>query len=644
MLQKIFKFILRRKITFIVVVVLLAVGGYYWYASTKSKQTETRYVLAAVQKGTLVATVSGSGQVSTSNQVDVKSKVSGTITSVLVKKGQRVKAGDILVRLDSKDASKAVRDAEISLENAKLALEKLKKPATDYSIMLAENAVDSAKNNLEKLKLSQKIEYERAKNEKQKAEDSIVKAYEDVYNTVSDAFLDLPDVMTGLYDTFFCNEIGKKEITVKSDQPNDSLLVNHTFIYTHEADRSFFANLVEDIKEDYNSTKISYDANLDFYKALNRSSAKSEETEDLLEQTIETCKEISDLIKEEINALDFWVEYRKNHDLDVFDTVTQYQLNLNNFTTTVNKHLSNLLSVQRTLEDNKEAALNAEQDLEEMELTHPLDLAAAETAVKEKIAALEELKTEPDPLDIRSQELAIEQKENALLDAREKLADYTIRAPFDGVIAEVNAKLWSDLASGATVATLITEQRIAEISLNEVDVAKVNIGQKVNLTFDAIEDLNITGKVAEVDIIGTISQGVVTYNVKVIFDTQDERIKPGMSVTADIITDAKTDVLVLPNSAIKSQAGSYYVELVEIPEEKKEEFLNNKVGVILPNLPKKQLIEVGLSNNTLTEILSGLKEGDIVISSTITSTTQTAQTQRTQRFQIPGMGGMGVPR
>ncbi|MDD5433706.1 MAG: hypothetical protein PHE77_03610, partial [Candidatus Pacebacteria bacterium] len=61
---------------------------------------------------------------------------------------------------------------------------------------------------------------------------------------------------------------------------------------------------------------------------------------------------------------------------------------------------------------------------------------------------------------------------------------------------------------------------MAEISLNEVDVAKVKIGQRAIITFDAIDELEITGKVEDVDTIGTVSQGVVSYNVKIIFDTQ----------------------------------------------------------------------------------------------------------------------------
>jgi len=294
---------------------------------------------------------------------------------------------------------------------------------------------------------------------------------------------------------------------------------------------------------------------------------------------------------------------------------------LNNYTGKTNSHLLSLLSIKRTIEDSKDAITNADRSIEE----------------KEK--SLAKLKAGPDELDVRAKKIAIQQKEDNLLTAKENLAKCSIYAPFDGVISDVKVKKGDTVSSGTALATLITEQKIAEITLNEIDAAKVKVGQKATLTFDALPDLTLTGKVVEVETVGTVSQGVVSYGVKIALDTEEERIKPGMSVTADIIIDAKTDVLVLPNSAVKSQAGVYYVELVKADEKLSQQLLANVSGVILPESPTSQPVEVGLSNDTSTEIVSGLKEGDIVVSSTITPTTQTNQTQRTQRFQIPGMGG-----
>ena len=162
------------------------------------------------------------------------------------------------------------------------------------------------------------------------------------------------------------------------------------------------------------------------------------------------------------------------------------------------------------------------------------------------------------------------------------------------------------------------------------------------LTFDAIEDLNITGEVGEIDAIGTVSQGVVTYNVKIVFDTQDDRVKPGMSVSAVVITDARQDVLLVSNSAVKSTNGTSYVEVVDALSLPKETSLTGTAGVILKNPPRQQQVTVGLSNDTDTEITEGLKEGDLVVSRTVSSSSvNSTQTQQgTSNNRTGGTGGM----
>ena len=206
------------------------------------------------------------------------------------------------------------------------------------------------------------------------------------------------------------------------------------------------------------------------------------------------------------------------------------------------------------------------------------------------------------------------------MDAKEKLSDYTLRASIGGTIAAVSVKKGDNASSGTSVATLISPQQMVEISLNEVDVPKVKTGQKAVLTFDAIEELTITGTVAEVDSIGTATQGVVNYVVKIAFDTQDERVKPGMSVSADIITEAKPDVLLVSGSAVKTQGNYSYVEILENGQ------------------PQAVLVTVGSSNDTMVEITSGLSEGQEIITQTISNSQTSLQSSGGNSFGA-GMGG-----
>jgi multidrug efflux pump subunit AcrA (membrane-fusion protein) len=99
--------------------------------------------------------------------------------------------------------------------------------------------------------------------------------------------------------------------------------------------------------------------------------------------------------------------------------------------------------------------------------------------------------------------------------------------------------------------------------LNEVDAAKVVTGQPVEITFDAIDGLNATGTVSVVDQIGTVSSGVVSYGVKIAVNTNDPRIKPGMSVNTTIVTKKTSGVVIVPSAAVKKQGQTSYVLVLD---------------------------------------------------------------------------------
>jgi multidrug efflux pump subunit AcrA (membrane-fusion protein) len=175
--------------------------------------------------------------------------------------------------------------------------------------------------------------------------------------------------------------------------------------------------------------------------------------------------------------------------------------------------------------------------------------------------------------------------------------------------------------------------------MNEVDVAKIKLGQKATITFDAIENLSMTGSIAEIDTLGAVSQGVVSYNVKIAFDTEDAQIKPGMSVSASIITDSKTDVLIVPSSAIKNQNNRNYVQMFAPPLPAPLTGSQGTPSLIVPN---QITVETGISDDTNTEIISGLKEGDQIVSRTVTSTTTAPTSSLLGGGNTRGIGGGAV--
>lgn len=192
---------------------------------------------------------------------------------------------------------------------------------------------------------------------------------------------------------------------------------------------------------------------------------------------------------------------------------------------------------------------------------------------------------------------------------QKQAAKRTVTSPIDGTVNEVNVKNGDDLSrvsgssSNAQAPIIIGDMSTlkAQVQVNEVDISNVKIGQKVTLTFDALTNFTATGKVESIDSLGTVSSGVVTYDVKIGFDTIDPKIKPGMSVTAAIITGSEADVIMVPAGAVKTQGEQSYVEVM-------------KNGT-----PEKVNVQVGDTNGTDTVITSGVNEGDKVVTQAIKS-------------------------
>lgn len=595
-----FKFVVAHKILTLLVVIVLVGVGYWAVKRSSAGGGQVSYVTAIVVKGTVIKSITGTGQVSVSNQIDLKPKASGDVVTVGVVAGQAVRTGQLIVSLNSRDAQKAVRDAVANVQSAQLSLEKLQQPTDSLSILQAENTLA------------------RAQESKPNAEADLKKAYEDGFNNVANAFLDLPTVMSGLQSMFY----GSSAELSTTGQWNIDFYADKAGKYNDQA-----IQYKADVYQKYQTARTSYDKNYNDYKAANRLSDTAT-VEALIVETYETTRDIAEAIKSANNLIQLYQDEFTKHSLTPATLSTTHLASLTSYTGTTNSLLLGLLGIKTTIQTSKDTIVNADR------------------TIAENTASLAKLQAGTDPLDLKSAQLTLQQRQNALLDARETLADYVVRAPFNGTIATVDVKKSDPASSGTAVATLVTKQKIAEVSLNEVDVAKLAVGQKATLTFDAVEGLSVAGQVAEIDTLGTVSQGVVTYNVKIGFDTQDDRIKSGMSVSAAIITDVKQDVLTVPNSAVKTQGSDSYVEMFDQPLAASE----GAQGAISPVPPSQQAVVVGLSNDTTTEVVSGLKEGDQVVVRTITTTTsQASQSQAPSLFGATGGGrgaggAVGIPR
>lgn len=566
-------FVLAHRMLSGMMFVGLCYGGFVEYGRLTSTTGETRYVMGVAQKGTIVSSITGTGQVASSNQVELKPKVSGEVLRLPIAEGGSVQVGTAIAYLDANDAQKVVRDAEVSLETAALALEKLQQPPTALELIQSQNALD------------------RAHTAKQNAVDDLEKTYDDGFTGVANAFLDLPSVMSGLRDLLF----GQSAQLGGASVNNIDFYANTAGLFDPRG-QVYGA----DASAKYQRALTKYNKNFQDYKTLDRT-ASSEEVVTAIAETYDTTLALSEAVKSASNLIQFYEDEITQHNGRIPATADAQLAALNTYTGKLNTHLTDLLSMGQSVKNDKNTIIDAER------------------TIAETTASLAKLRAGADPLDIRSSELVVTQRKNALMDAQTTLANYTVRAPFDGTLAKLSVKKGDMTGSGSAVATLIAQQKIAQIALNEVDVAKVKAGEKATLTFDAVDGLTIAGQVIAIDSIGTVSQGVVTYNVKIVFATDDDRVKSGMSVAAAIVTGIKTDVLTVPNSALKTTGGNSFVHVFAAPLLQAA----GTQGVPSPIPPEQKQVEIGVANDTTTEIISGLREGDAIVTRTIAPTTAT---------------------
>lgn len=233
------------------------------------------------------------------------------------------------------------------------------------------------------------------------------------------------------------------------------------------------------------------------------------------------------------------------------------------------------------------------------------------------------------------QQKVVEASQMSLNSAYLTLQNYspTVYAPISGTLSGLSYQEGSVIPAQAvssstntlsqTIAYITTSSLpIISVNLTEIDIPKVEIGAKATLTFDAFPDKTFTGKVFSINTTGISSSGVTSYPTTIILDVQNDKIYANMSVTANIIITSKDDVLYVPSSAVVTQNGESVVR----------KLIDGEVQYIP--------VETGISSDSGVEIISGLTEGEEVITAiNITSTTAGGASNSPFGIRTGGIGG-----
>lgn len=282
---------------------------------------------------------------------------------------------------------------------------------------------------------------------------------------------------------------------------------------------------------------------------------------------------------------------------------------------------------------------------------------------------------------IKNSSISYKNAQLSLKEQEDKLDDYSITSPISGTVITKNSKAGDTIDKTNSTQVLMVVADVSklkfDLAIDELDVSKISEGQSVEITCDALPNEEFLGVISKVSVEGTASNGVTTYTAEVVVD-EPGNLRPSMNVDASVVVEKAENVLRVPTSDIKTAMGRSFVfvkdenaktdskdnkdnkdknsgksDNKEMPEGAPENMpeggsmpegapdgaapdANSDKGSKLPQAPdgfKAVEITTGVSGDDFTEVTSGLKEGDIIYSQTVTTSSNN---------MFGGMGG-GMP-
>lgn len=279
-------------------------------------------------------------------------------------------------------------------------------------------------------------------------------------------------------------------------------------------------------------------------------------------------------------------------DTALFDEqVQQQKANLLAAKANLEKADASLVDAKRTMERNKE--------LFAKNLIARSDFDTADTNYETSKASVSVAKAQ------------VAQADAALKNAQTNLGYTRIVSPVDGTVVSRNVDVGQTVAASFQTPTLftiaqdLTKMQI-DTSVDEADIGKVKVGQEVDFTVDAYADITFKGKVGQVRIAPITVQNVVTYDVVVMVDNPDVKLKPGMTANVSVIVAEKKDILRIPNGALRFRPSGM--------AKTKQPQKGAGVWILENGKPKRLPVTIGISDGSSSELVTGeLREGQDVI-------------------------------
>lgn len=542
------KKLLKNKIIWSLIIILIIGGGFAYYKFSTAKKP-IQYTTEEVMRGKLIQTVTATGAIESADEINLSFKAPGRIISLPYKEGTKVKAGQKLAQIDDSAARAQINQFRANLKAAQADLERVKAGSSNEDIMINEEQVNKAENDLYNLKQEQSIQL---KSLKEKTIDSLNNT-----SFFSQTAIDK------IYNYFINSE------TTNNLQFNNISLQNQ-------------------IKNEYQSMNLKL-ANTK--KAISELNKITDGTDKVLA--------VADDARSFLNELNAYLD-------DCYNLASSIIINSSYSQTTKDGIKSDIAVQQTTVNAGLIALQTNSSNLASNITNYNSQIQSAENNLSIYQAQLNLKKAGPRSFQISAAEAAVSQAYAQLEKASVDLNDYVIKAPIDGKLTKVNNSVGEQVNSSQVVLQMLGDERYEiKVDIAESDITKIKIGDKTTIELDAFgSDHPFSGKVTFIEPAQTIIKDVIYYKATVSFDKDSwsDQIKSGMTANITVITAEKNDVLYIPQRAVKikeSMLGEIAEKYVNVLNNGQEQEKIITVGL--------------RGDNGLVEVLSGLSQGEKVI-------------------------------
>jgi len=532
------KILSKKVIIIIVIVIVLGFVVYNFFV----KNGEPEYILEKVSYGTVIKEISETGAVKISEEINLSFRNSGRIDEIYVKVGDNVESGQKLAKLGTSQLYIELSEAQAALEVTQADYNKLLAGSSSEEVKVAEAEVFNAQVSLD--------------NYKQTLEDVKVDAEEDLDQAYEDALVDLDDAYLKLYNAH--NVVDDVRRTYFSSSDQISLIVKEG--------KDKIKNVMDSAKAYIDEAKAgSLDEDID---------AALSETKDALLDT----KEALEAVRNATEA----IAYR--------DTVSDAdKTSLDDQKSYINTAHSNVVTAQQTISTTK---ITNETNINSAEA----NVATAEAKLQKAQDELALKKAGPTQENINLYLAKIKQAQANVSLLQNKIQEAVLKSPVQAQVTGINKRKGETVqATDSIISVLATGPFQVEVDIYEEDIVDVKVDNFVRINLPSFPDETLEGRVISIDPAEKLIDGVVYYEVNIIFDTVREGIKPGMTADIVIETDKKENVLIVSRAALKKINGEKIVRV----------FKKGKA--------EDRKIEIGLEGDEYVEVISGLAEGEEVI-------------------------------